>query len=79
VNFNLLDNAIAQVGPWTGRGVKTDAAWLVARLEEKIRSIDWPAARDDVRRFIPLRQQASLDAWGVDYFLYLAGRLRGRL
>jgi hypothetical protein len=76
VNFALLEQAIAQVGPWAGQNVKTDPTWLIARLKEKIGSIDWPVAREDVRRFIPARQQDSLELWKADYFLYLTERLR---
>ena len=35
-----------------------------------IRRIDWTAARQDVQRFLPLREQDGLNAWGVDFFLH---------
>jgi predicted nucleotidyltransferase component of viral defense system len=76
VNFNLLGNALAQIGPWAGQNVKVDEFWLMARLEEKIHSIDWSTAREDVRRFIPLRGQAALDLWNGDFFIYQTGRMR---
>ena len=34
-----------------------------------IRRIDWNAARNDVQRFLPLREQEGLRAWNTDFFL----------
>ena len=34
-----------------------------------VQSIDWDAARHDVQRFLPLREQEGLRFWSVDFFL----------
>jgi hypothetical protein len=42
--------------------IRVDRAWSIERFDEKIRSIAWAAARDDARRFIPLRRRKTLEA-----------------
>jgi len=43
-----------------------------AIAEGKIKSIDWHSAAEDVRRFVPVREQKSLGLWNQDLF---AGQL----
>ena len=45
---------------------------MIETLRVVIGQIDWSAARQDVQRFLPLREQESLSLWGSEFFLYYA-------
>jgi len=45
-----------------------DADWLERALTDKIRSIDWDEASDDVRRFLRPAEEESLSLWGERFF-----------
>lgn len=68
VNFEFLASAINQLGPWAGQQIMVDKNWMLSHLERTIASIDWRQAADDVRRFVPAQEQASLDPWSQDLF-----------
>ena len=65
----LLSSAIDQQGPWAGQGIEVTAKWYLERLREAIERLDWPAAADDLRRFLDPRQQEGLELWGAELFL----------
>jgi hypothetical protein len=46
-----------------------DQDWLRDALSQKINQIDWQEATNDVRRFIPVFEQPSLDLWSKKVFL----------
>ena len=69
-DFNLLANALEQQGPWAGTQPDVTIAWLAESLASRIKQIDWALARDDVQRFLPLSEQASLRNWDREMFLY---------
>ena len=79
VNHALLSNALDQIGPWQGQGIRVDKEWLVSALEKKIRAIDWVAAKRDVERFVVPSQLPSLELWGADFFLDRLEKLRASL
>ena len=68
-NFEHLSAALFQFGPWKDHDLaKVDAAWLKRELEEKIQTIDWGEARNDVRRFMRPDELKSLDLWSQRFF-----------
>ena len=69
VNFEFLASAIAQLGPWEGQQITVDKSWTFSQLDRRIASIDWREAAEDVRRFVPAEQQASLDLWSRELYL----------
>jgi predicted nucleotidyltransferase component of viral defense system len=69
VNHALLSAALNQTGPWKGRHVSTDPAWCLEKLQAAIEALDWPQAREDVRRFVKPRDLPSLKLWSRDFFL----------
>jgi len=75
VNYRLLAAALAQTGPWAGTAPNVDRHWCLRALAEKIDSIDWPQARDDVRAFVRAPDLPTLDIWGREFFLAQAGKL----
>jgi len=70
LNYKFFANALRQTGPWSSQDqLKVDEKWLKNTLTERVKQIDWPAAIVDVRRFLPANRQASLELWGVEFFL----------
>lgn len=74
-DFTLLGNALFQQGPWKGQRIPVTATWFLAAMKATIEAIDWPAAREDVRRFLPSGEQRGLDSWSTEFFLYQLKRL----
>jgi hypothetical protein len=69
VNSRLLSKALMQSGPWAGKAVAVDNAWLRETLDQRIESIDWTQAANDVRRFLKPQETPSLALWSKDCFL----------
>lgn len=67
-NLVLLKNALIQHGPWKDQALNIDEGWLVNVLGEKISSIDWKAAADDVERFMKPIERRSLSLWSEQFF-----------
>jgi predicted nucleotidyltransferase component of viral defense system len=72
---DLLGQALRQQGPWAGQPIAVTGHWVRENMVATIRRIDWSAARDDVQRFLPLREQEGLRAWSADFFLYHLARM----
>lgn len=74
----LTKNAMIQSGPWKDMsGISFDAEWLKKELYERINKIDWKIMRGDVERFIPKREQESLNLWEPGFFLYHVEQIIG--
>ena len=74
--IELLKNALVQYGPWQGRDVNVDRAWLVNALRDKMTSIDWRDAAEDVVRFLKPIEQKSLELWSERFYLYKLEQLQ---
>ena len=68
INYDFLTSAINQLGPWQGQSITVDKAWLLNELERKIISMNWKQATEDVRRFVRVAEQPSLDLWSKGLF-----------
>lgn len=75
VNYHYLGRALHQSGPWKGMDIHIDQDWLRDSLSQKINQIDWQEAANDVRRFVPILEQPSLDYWSEKVFLQQVDRL----
>lgn len=78
-DLELLSHSLDQQGPWAGRKVEVNSDWVETNLKRRIAEIDWQAARRDVERFLPLREQETLKLWSRDFFLHHLGVLMGTL
>jgi hypothetical protein len=67
-NYAHLQAALNQYGPWKGQKVSVDRDWLAKALLEKVTSIDWEEAVEDVKRFLSGVEQESLKLWSVKFF-----------
>lgn len=76
INYDFLTSAINQLGPWQGQSITVDKAWLLNELERKITSMNWKQAAEDVRRFVRVAEQPSLDLWSKELFLGQLDKLK---
>lgn len=76
VNYDFLTSAINQIGPWQGQSITVDKAWLLTELERIIVSINWKQVIEDVRRFVRVEEQPSLDLWSKELFLGQLDKLK---
>lgn len=75
-NLKHLQAALFQFGPWAEeKGLIVNHAWLKGRLTEKISSIDWKVAAQDVERFLRPREAESLKLWSEGFFVTKLGRM----
>ncbi len=79
LSYRLLANALLQAGPWAGRPVKVTRRWYLDAMRVRIGQIDWRAARADVARFVPAREQEGLRAWSAAFFSQLLEQLAAYL
>lgn len=76
-NLDLLRAALEQYGPWQGQRVPVDHQWLRNALLDKIAAVDWPAAAQDVTRFLKPVEQKSLQLWSQRFFQSKVDQLLG--
>lgn len=74
-DLDLLSNALKQQGPWANKNLKITTKWYIHALHEKISSINWVTAKNDVKRFIPMRDSSGIELWNVDFFLHHINKL----
>jgi predicted nucleotidyltransferase component of viral defense system len=75
INFKFLASALKQQGPWKGHDIDVNLDWCMAELEKAIKAIDWKATAEDVRRFVRVAEQPSLNLWSTELFLAQLGKL----
>lgn len=71
----LLEHALEQQGAWAGQQTSATWPWLIVNLRTVIERIDWAVARQDVERFLPLREQEGLTLWNAAFFLHHLSRM----
>ena len=76
INYTFLESALKQMGPWKDRDIEVNYDWCVTELKKQITSIDWRATTQDVRRFVHVTEQPSLNLWGKDLFLNQLNKLK---
>lgn len=68
LNFNLLEHAIDQHGPWKNQNISLTHEWLKEKLIKKIYSLHWEDVKKDVSRFLKPEKQKTLDLWNKEFF-----------
>ena len=79
INFDLLENALKQQGPWSDRELHVTPEWYLENMGTKIENVDWDTAKDDVARFLPTKELKGLELWNSDFFRYHLSRLKETL
>jgi len=77
INYKFLSSALKQQGPWQNEHIQVDLKWCLEHLANKVSSVDWAAAREDVRRFVKVTEQPSLEVWSRELFLSQVRKIRG--
>lgn len=77
INYAFLSSALSQQGPWQHRDIQIDWQWCFTHLEDRVKSVDWAAAREDVRRFVKASEFPSLELWSPELFLSQLQKIRG--
>ncbi|MCI0447717.1 nucleotidyl transferase AbiEii/AbiGii toxin family protein [bacterium] len=75
INFELLSNALEQLGPWKGKKIKASMSWYKKEMTKRIKSIDWEKAKADVARFLRPADLKTLELWNTGFFLTNLNRL----
>ena len=52
--------------------------WVIDQLQNKIATIDWKAATEDVERFLGAAERDSLKLWSARFFNARAAQLAAR-
>ena len=68
-DLEYLENTLIQSGPWEDSDINVTPSWLKFALIERISSIDWNAAKDDILRFLPEREVETVQLWSREFFL----------
>jgi len=76
INYQFLASALKQQGSWQGKDINIDLDWCLIELEKIITSLDWKATAQDVRRFVRVTEQPSLDFWSKDLFITQLKKLK---
>jgi predicted nucleotidyltransferase component of viral defense system len=69
INYQFLTSAIEQQGPWRSQKLKVDKEWCLKTLYEKISSLNWQEAQNDIKRFVRQNEQESIELWSKNFFL----------
>jgi hypothetical protein len=75
-NFVFLSHALYQQGPWANQKNIVTPAWFIGSMEQKIKSIDWNKAANDVAPFLNVKDKNMLNLWGVDFFMDKLDKLK---
>jgi predicted nucleotidyltransferase component of viral defense system len=67
-NLPHLQAALYQYGSWKDQSIDVTSKWIVSALNEKIASINWNAAVQDVERFLNAAEKQSLKLWSERFF-----------
>jgi predicted nucleotidyltransferase component of viral defense system len=76
INHRFLSSALKQVGPWKDQEIDVNYKWCFEELKKQILSLDWQSTVEDVRRFVRVSEQPSLDVWSKDLFLSQLNKLK---
>lgn len=77
INYGFLSSALRQQGPWQNKDIHVGPGWCLEHLEKRINSIDWAVAREDVRRFVRVNEQPSIELWSRELFLSQLKKVKG--
>jgi predicted nucleotidyltransferase component of viral defense system len=77
INYEFLSSALRQQGPWRDKDIEVGLEWCLENLRAKINSVDWAVAREDVRRFVRVREQPSVELWTRELFLSQLEKIKG--
>lgn len=69
INYQFLASALKQQGPWHGQKLQIDKEWCLKTLRDRICSLNWQEAKDDIKHFIQQKGLVSIELWSKELFL----------
>ena len=54
-------------------------AWFIEVMQQKIQSIDWDKAVNDVSSFLNIQDKKALNLWGTNFFMDKLNKLENVL
>lgn len=69
INYTFLASALDQLGPWRDSDPSVDKQWCVNALREKISSLNWEEAKNEIKRFVRQNELASIELWTKELFI----------
>lgn len=69
INYEFLAAAMEQNGPWEGTKLSIDLNWCIDALKQKIESIDWTDAKNEIKKFVRPNELPSIELWNKTFFL----------
>lgn len=78
-NVEFLKSALSQQGPWAGETLEISLDWLRQKLNEKINSINWADAINDVSPFLSPKEKESTKLWSAEFFLERTSKISNLL
>jgi predicted nucleotidyltransferase component of viral defense system len=69
INYLLLKKALFQSGPYKDLPIPFGKQWLVNELEQKMNSIGWKNAREDIENFLLPEDRKLVQGWEKELFL----------
>lgn len=79
IDLNFLENALLQQSKWAGNTIHVSPEWYCQEMGARIDEMDWKAAREDVKRFVPSSELYRLELWDRDFFHHHLARLEATL
>jgi len=68
-DLGYLDNTLIQSGSWEDQDIHVTKSWLKLALTNRINSLNWSAAKDDILRFLPKGEVEAIQLWSREFFL----------
>jgi hypothetical protein len=78
-NYSYLSDALNRHGPWNGQNIKVTQKWLIAALNNKIRTLDINAAKRDIVKFLDLNERENVNNWDRENFFDAIKELQVRI
>jgi predicted nucleotidyltransferase component of viral defense system len=69
INYEFLAAAMEQNGPWQGVKLNINLGWCIDALKQKIETINWTEAQNEIRKFVRPNELPSIDLWSKEYLL----------
>lgn len=75
-NFIFLSHALYQQGSWANQENDITPAWFINAMQQKIHSIDWNKAANDVAPFLNDQDKKTLNLWSIEFFMDKLSKLK---
>ncbi len=75
LNREFLKSALDQAGPWKGQGLEPKLDWIETELSRRIGETNWALVREELSRFVRMKDLEIIDTWTPDFIQSRIGKL----